>query len=117
MNMNETLNEYPVEESTRAMIEQALGFTPTSSGPEAPVTIPTTCMICQGNLEHVHKEESDMVRCSRCGSLSSVVAHGGLQPIIVVPPGGGWNAEFQARFEKNLGFTYKVRKKPIGIPE
>jgi hypothetical protein len=116
MNMNNVLSPYAVDESARPMIEQALGFIPTTSvkvKPEAP----KICPICTALLEVVEKEESLLTRCISCGALSQVEGVGGLVPIIVTPPGGGWNPKFQAIFEEELGFTYKERKLPLGIPE
>ncbi len=116
MNMNNVLTPYPVDEATRPMIEQALGFAPSASAVVKPVA-PKSCMICSTDFEVVEKDDSVFTRCPRCGALSQVQGAGGLVPINVTPPGGGWNPKFQAMFEKELGFTYKERKMPIGIPE
>ncbi len=67
-------------------------------------------------LEIVEKEGETYTRCPMCGILSSFDGNW-LTPIIVEAPGGGWNGEFQALFEKNLGFSYKVRKFAPGVPE
>lgn len=116
MNVSGIWQVYPVEESVRPMIEQSLGF---SSGETAAAQVepPKNCPSCQAELEVVKNEEMVLTRCTRCGSLSEAVGAGGLRPIAVEAPGGGWNGEFQALFEKNLGFSYKVRKNPPGIPE
>jgi DNA-directed RNA polymerase subunit RPC12/RpoP len=116
MNMNNILSHYPVDESTRPMIEQALGFTPSKVVEQKPVA-PSACPICTAALDVVEKDDSVLTRCTSCGALSQVKGVGGMVPIIVTPPGGGWNPEFQAMFEEELGFTYKLRKMPIGIPE
>jgi hypothetical protein len=96
------------------MIEQSLGFATSVEEPKKP--LPAFCPQCQGALETVVTEESTFTRCSRCGILNSWDGNW-LQPVIVEAPGGGWNGEFQALFEKNLGFSYKVRKFAPGVPE
>ncbi|MGC9366106.1 MAG: hypothetical protein ACP5FK_03575 [bacterium] len=116
MHNNNVLTPYPVDDANRPMIEQALGFTPSASV-QVKAKPPTDCPICSSSLEVVEKENEIFTRCSSCGTLSKVQGPGGLIPIIVNPPGGGWNPEFQAIFEEKLGFTYKLRKKPIGILE
>jgi uncharacterized protein YbaR (Trm112 family) len=117
MNMNGTLNPYPVDEQSRPMIEQSLGFTPSSAPQAAKPEPPARCPVCQGTLEVSEKGESVFTRCTKCGTLSEAKGPGGLVPVVVTPPGGGWNAEFQAIFEQELGFTKKVRKNPPGIVE
>lgn len=117
MNMGGTLQPYPVDASMKAMIEQSLGFAPSGAAPAAPLQVPTNCVSCQGVLELSKHEGETLTRCSRCGILSRAVGHGGLQAIVVTPPGGGWNAEFQAIFEEKLGFKKKVRKMPPGVPQ
>jgi Zn finger protein HypA/HybF involved in hydrogenase expression len=114
MNVAGNWQPYPMDESMRAMMEQSLGFSPSVEAPAKP--LPTLCPQCQGSLEKVETEESIITRCDRCGILSSWDGNW-LMPVIVEAPGGGWNGEFQALFEKNLGFTYKVRKFAPGVPE
>jgi uncharacterized C2H2 Zn-finger protein len=117
MNMNGALTPYPVDASMRAMIEQSLGFAPSGApAPAAPLQVPTTCPSCQGGLERSDHEGATFTRCAKCGMLSRAVGHGGLQAVVVTPPGGGWNAEFQAIFETKLGFSKRVRKLPPGVP-
>ncbi len=119
MNVSGSWNPYPVEASMRAMIEQSLGFAPSaaSAAPTSKPKAPANCPICTTSLEVVEKDTSVFTRCPKCGALSEVSAYGGLVPVNVTPPGGGWDPTFQANFEKELGFKYKVRKMPIGIPE
>jgi hypothetical protein len=119
MNTNDTWGPYPVDDSMRAMIEQSLGFTPSAvtNAPTSKPKAPSNCLICTTGLEVVEKGNSVFTRCPKCGNLSEVSAYGGLVPVNVTPPGGGWDPKFQATFEQELGFTYKVRKMPIGIPE
>jgi Zn finger protein HypA/HybF involved in hydrogenase expression len=114
MNVAGNWQAYPVDDSMRGMIEQSLGFAPSVEAPKKP--LPTLCPQCQGSLETIEKEDGIFTRCDRCGILSSWDGNW-LMPVIVEAPGGGWNGEFQALFEKNLGFTYKVRKFAPGIPE
>ena len=116
MNMSGALTPYPVDASMRAMIEQSLGFLPSGAAPVVAVQIPKACPSCQGGLDVVENDGDTMTRCKRCGMLASL-SGAGQTPIIVTPPGGGWNPEFQAIFETKLGFTKKVRKNPIGVPE
>jgi DNA-directed RNA polymerase subunit M/transcription elongation factor TFIIS len=116
MHNNNALTPYPVDEANRAMIEQALGFTP-STTTQVKAEPPKACPVCNASLEVVEKDNEILTRCTSCGTLSKVQGPGGLIPIIVTPPGGGWDPKFQAIFEQELGFTYKERKKPIGIPE
>jgi DNA-directed RNA polymerase subunit RPC12/RpoP len=120
MNVTGTWNPYPVDDSMRAMIEQSLGFAPGASANAAPTSkpkAPANCLICTTTLEVVQNGDSVYTRCPKCGNLSEVTAYGGLQVINVTPPGGGWDPKFQAIFEQELGFTFKMRKMPIGIPE
>lgn len=116
MHNNNTLTPYPVDDANRQMIEQALGFV-SSTSTQFKSEPPKVCPICNSSLEVVERENEIFTRCNSCGTLSKVQGSGGLIPIIVDPPGGGWNPEFQAIYEQELGFTYKLRKKPIGIPE
>ena len=116
MNMSGALTPYPVDASMRAMIEQSLGFAPSGAAPVVPVVVPSACPYCQGGLDVVKADDDTITRCKRCGMLASLVGSG-QTPIVVTPPGGGWNAEFQAIFETKLGFTKKVRKMPPGVPE
>jgi hypothetical protein len=116
MNMGGNLQPYVVDASMKAMIEQSLGFAPSAAAPAAPVQVPKQCPSCTGALEVSKYEGETVTRCSRCGMLASVEGSG-LRPIVVTPPGGGWDAEFQAIFETKLGFKKKVRKLPPGVPE
>lgn len=114
MNVAGNWQPYSVDDSMRAMIEQSLGFAPSVEAPQK--LLPALCPQCQGALETVETKEGPLTRCSRCGILSSWDGNW-LRPVIVEAPGGGWNGEFQALFEQNLGFTYKVRKIAPGVPE
>jgi len=114
MNVAGSWQPYLVDDSMRAMIEQSLGFAPSVEIPAKPV--PTECTQCRGILEIIQNEDGIITRCSKCGLLSSWDGNW-LQPIIVEAPGGGWNGEFQAIFEENLGFRRKVRTRPPGVPE
>lgn len=109
---------FPVEPGSRDMIEVSLGFTTIDTEPVTPKLqeAPTECFSCDGALECVQRANEIYCRCSRCGILTT---WNGTTPtpVQVSAPGGGFNAEFQAIFEQNLGFTYKVRKRPIGVPE
>lgn len=114
LNMNNTLTPYPVDESMRAMMEQALGFQP--SKPAAKAEPPKICSmpICQGPLEHLTSDDEVFTRCPKCGLLSQLQGNF-LVPMVVEAPGGGWDAEFQAIFEEQLGFQKRVRKNPPGV--
>jgi hypothetical protein len=57
------------------------------------------CLNCGGPLEWAGQN----ARCMRCLSLFSA-GNGGLTPIVVDAPGGGYNPEFNAIFARNLGF-------------
>lgn len=111
MNMNNTLTPYPVDESTRSAIEQALGFAPSKV---EKVEVPKSCTQCQGELEVVQKDNETITRCKKCGLLSRLQG-AFLVPIIVNAPSGGWDPEFQAIFEEQLGFKKRVRKRPPGV--
>ena len=113
MNVAGVWQRYVVDESMKTMIEQSLGFAPSTPPPQKP--LPTTCSQCGGSIEKVENEDGIITRCSRCGLLSSWDGNW-LTPIIVEAPGGGWDAEFQALFEENLGFTKKVKNTPPGVP-
>jgi hypothetical protein len=117
MNVAGNWQLYPVDESMKPMIEQALGFAPSAEMAAPPLVAPRECPICSGAFEVIQPEGEMIARCSRCGALYQVQPGGGMMPVIVEAPGGGWNAEFQAIFEEKLGFKKKVRKKPIGVPE
>jgi uncharacterized C2H2 Zn-finger protein len=117
MNLAGNWQVYPVDESMRPMIEQSLGFISADPMMELKPQAPDVCSICRGTFEVVEPDGMMVARCGRCGALYEVQAGGGLRPIIVEAPGGGWNPEFQSLFESNLGFSRKVRRKPIGVPE
>ncbi len=115
MSMNNTLTPYPVEDSMRTMMEQALGFAP--SKPAAKPEPPTVCSMptCGGALERVDSDDEIFTRCPRCGILSQLQGSY-LIPVVVQAPGnGGWEPEFQAIFEEELGFKKRVRKMPPGV--
>ena len=112
MNMNGALSPFPLDESTRAMMEQALGFKP--SGPPPKFEAPKNCPQDQGALEIVDKEGEVFTRCTKCGLLSRQDGQF-LMPVIVQAPTGGWDPEFQAIFEEQLGFIKRVRKSPPGV--
>lgn len=116
MNVAGNWQPYNVDDSMRGMIEQSLGFAPSVEAPVKPV--PTLCTQCRGALEQITTKEDNAIitRCMTCGILSSWDGNW-LMPIIVEAPGGGWNGEFQAIFEENLGFTKKIRTRPPGVPE
>lgn len=111
IHMGGNLTAYPVDESTRSMIEMALGFKPSK---EEKFEAPKECPQCKGHLEQLDKEGSIYTRCDRCGLLSHLDGKF-LMPVIIQAPGGGWDPEFQAIFEEKLGFTKKVRKSPPGV--
>lgn len=115
MNVAGNWQEYPVDEAMKPMIEQALGFDPSVTVPA--MSIPRDCPVCRSAFEVVQNEGTILARCPRCGALYSAQDGGGLTPVVVESPGGGWNPEFQALFEEKLGFRKKVRRLPIGIPE
>ncbi len=111
MNMSGTLTPYPVDDSTRSMMEMALGFKPSK---EEKFEAPSQCPQCQGHLEQLNLEGSITTRCDRCGLLSRLEGKF-LMPVIVQAPNGGWDPEFQAIFEENLGFSRKVFRNPPGV--
>jgi len=112
MNMNGALTPYPVDDSMRAMMEQALGFKP--SGPPPKFDVPKNCPQCQGTLESLTKDAEVFTRCEKCGLLSKQEGQF-LMPIVVSAPTGGWDPDFQASFEAALGFVKRVRKSPPGV--
>ena len=115
MNLNGTLTPYPLDESMRPMMEQALGFAPSSAPAAKPAPATCTHPACAtGVLEKLETQEATYTRCPRCGILSKWDGNY-LLPVIVQPPGGGWNAGFQAIFEEQLGFPKRVRKNPPGV--
>ena len=59
------------------------------------------CPNCHGTLELAGQGQH--ARCEKCGQLYSH-QDGQLTPVVVQAPGGGYNAEFQALFEQQLGF-------------
>ena len=113
MNVAGNWQPYAVDDSIRGMIEQSLGFSPSVQEPVKPV--PTLCTQCRASLERLDKEGQTFTRCSGCGLLSSWDGNW-LIPVVVEAPGGGWNGEFQAIFEEKLGFSYKLRNSPPGVP-
>ncbi len=113
MNMNGALTPYPIDDSMRAMMEQALGFAP--SGPPPKFDPPKACHICQSAHEILETEGEVYSRCGKCGLLSRLDGQY-LIPVIVHAPGtDGWDPEFQALFEAELGFSKKVRRSPPGV--
>lgn len=113
---NNDLYPFPIDESVRATMELALGFSSADNASATVVEPPKNCVSCQAKLEIIEKEGSTFARCTSCGILYNFNGTY-YTPIHVNPPGGGWNAEFQAIFEEKLGFPYKLRKKVIGLPE
>jgi hypothetical protein len=111
MNMNGLLTPYPVDEATRPMIEQALGFAPSRV---EKFEAPKNCTQCNSPLEALNKEGTTITRCPGCGLLSELQGRF-LVPIIVQAPTGGWDPEFQAIFEEQLGFQKRVRRNPPGV--
>lgn len=59
------------------------------------------CLNCGGPFEYA--QGGTCARCMRCLSLFQVQG-GQLTPIVVEPPGGGFNPQFNAMFAQNLGF-------------
>lgn len=117
MNLNGALTPYPMDESMRPMMEQALGFAPSSAPAAKPAPAICTHPACRtGTLEKVEKDDTTFTRCPRCGMLSKWDGNF-LMPVIVQPPGGGNPLEFQAIFEEKLGFTKRLRRKPMGVVE
>lgn len=62
----------------------------------------TSCPECAAPLER--SPDGNAARCTRCAALFS----GDLRPIRLEAPGGGFDPEFQAMFEANLGFAPRV---------
>ena len=116
MNFNDKLQEYEIDPASKPMIEQSLGFSSNTETSTQNTEPPKVCLACKGDLENIKTDDGIYTRCSKCGILSQMNGLG-LIPVVVQAPGGGWNVEFQAVYEEKLGFTYKLRKNPIGIPE
>lgn len=114
MNLNGALTPYPVDASMRTVMEQALGFAPSQAAPKAEPPKICSMPICQGTLERIDDEGETYTRCPKCGLLSTFEGNF-LVPLIVDAPGGGWDAEFQAIFEEQLGFKKRVRRNPPGV--
>lgn len=115
MNMGGSWTPYAIDDSMRAMMEQALGFEADPEFAPKALPVPDVCSgpVCGGKLEKVEKDGNVMTRCEKCGILSRWDGQY-LIPVIVEAPGGGWNPEFQALFEEKLGFIKKVKKTPPG---
>jgi hypothetical protein len=63
----------------------------------------STCPGCGAPLEWSPNGQQH-ARCTRCAGLYSGDG-GSLTPVRLEAPGGGFNAEFQAIFEQQLGFA------------
>lgn len=111
--MYEQLHPFPLDESVRDAIEMSLGFSSALSAQT--MKPPEQCPSCRSSLEFAKNDEVTAVRCTNCGLLLSYTgAH--YVPLHVEAPGGGWDPKFQALFEQKLGFTYKLKKTPPGVP-
>lgn len=117
MNVAGKWQVYPIDDATRQFIEPSLGFKLDPAFAPKAKPVPEMCTTCGGKLEKLEKDGDAYTRCADCGILCSWDGNF-LMPIIVEAPGSnGWDAEFQASFEEQLGFTKKVRKLAPGVKE